>query len=143
MNHKNIFPRIGMMEIPDKNTMLKSTVQFNVEENYLYVKLAGPWTAESALESMKYIKIEADKHSKLNILLDFTGMMRPENEMVRYYTGEYIADVFKTSYRLSAYAQAFKINRFAETVAVNRNANFRIFTDEKLARDWLLLNEIG
>ena len=132
-----------MMEIPDKNTMLKSTVQFNVEENYLYVKLAGPWTVESALESMKYIKIEADKHSKLHILLDLTELMKPETEMVRYYTGEYIADVFKNSYRLSAYAQAFKINRFAETVAVNRNANFRIFTDEKLARDWLLLNEIG
>ena len=143
MNHKNIFPWIAMMEIPENYTTTEFSAQFYIEKSYLFVKLAGPWTADTALKSMQLIKVEADKHEVRNILLDFTGMMRPENEMVRYYTGEYIADVFKTSYRLSAYAQAFKINRFAETVAVNRNANFRIFTDEKLARDWLLLNEIG
>jgi hypothetical protein len=132
-----------MMEIPENYTTTEFSVQFYIENSYLFVKLAGPWTADTALKSMQLIKVEADKHEVRNILLDFTGMMRPENEMVRYYTGEYIADIFKTHYRLAGFTQAFKINGFTETVAVNRNANFRIFTDEKLARDWLLLNEIG
>ena len=143
MNDENIFPGIAMMEIPENYTTTEFSVQFIVEKGYLNVKLTGPWTADTALKSMQLIKVEADKHEVRNILLDFTGMMRPDSEMVRYYTGEYIADIFKTYYRLGGYTQAFKINGVTETVAVNRNANFRIFTDEKLARDWLLLNEIG
>lgn len=131
-----------MIEIPEDNTMLAIAVQFKLEEGYLYVKLAGPWTAEAALVSMRQIKVEADKHGIRTILLDFTDLMQPEDEMVRYHTGEYIADIFKTYYRLGGFAQAFKINRFAETVAVNRNANFRIFTNEKLALDWLLMDEM-
>jgi len=116
---------------------MRISLEFNKAPNYLVVKVTGKWTTEDILMSIEDIKTEADKQEVKLILLDLQGLSLPESEMTRFYSGVKIASTFGPSYQVAGYSQSEKINRYAETVAVNRAANFKMFSCEADAKNWL------
>ena len=114
------------------------TLTFTQGPNYLIAKVAGEWTILEISKVIDDIKAEADKQHLNLILLDAMDLSSPKDEMIRFATGEKIAATFVFPRKLAGFAQSEKINRFTETVAINRYANFRIFGSEEDARLWLL-----
>lgn len=110
--------------------------EFNKMSEYLYVKLEGDWTHTAALESIDQIKLKAESEGMKLILLDLHDVSTPEDEMVRFYTGQILANML-AGFKIAAYSQSHKINRFTENVAVNRGATFRIFDNSSDAVSWL------
>jgi hypothetical protein len=60
---------------------------------------------------------------------------------VRFVSGAYLAGSFPPPFRIAAHGHSEDINRFGETTAINRGAEFRIFASERLARRWLLATD--
>ena len=72
------------------------------------------------------------------ILFDLRRWDSPASQMVRYDSGLHVAQLLNLPYRIAALANKEVVNYFGETVAVNRGANLRVFTDEASALAWLL-----
>ncbi|MDD5152302.1 MAG: hypothetical protein PHC28_17805 [Flavobacterium sp.] len=113
------------------------SIEFNKTPKYLVAKVSGRWLTTDALESIEAIKNEANTQKINHILLDLQDLSLPDNEMTRFFSGEKISNAFDYSFKIAAYSQREKINRFAETVAVNRGANFKVFDCESDAINWL------
>lgn len=106
--------------------------------DYLEVNLNGNWTESSAQKALDSIKVEVDKLGLKKIIMDCRELSYPDVEITRFYTGLKIAEIFSYHYKIAAYAQAEKINRFTENTARNRFANLRVFDNEDEALSWLL-----
>lgn len=106
--------------------------------DYLLVVMEGPWTEAGIKASIDKMKAESITHGLKKILLDLKGLPLPETEMVRFYSGEYLAKVMPRPYKIAAFSHPEKINRFGETVAVNRGAWLQVFHDHDSALEWLL-----
>jgi hypothetical protein len=113
-------------------------LEFCRNQDYLLVKISGEWSTAETLKSMDDIKAKSDEYGLKCILLDLLDLSLPDSEMTRFYSGEKIAQLFKYSYKLACFAPAERINHFAEDVAVNRGANFRVFYSEAEAIEWLV-----
>ena len=112
--------------------------EYSNQNGYLLVKVAAPWTPQTAKQAIDEIKIEAAKRNYNRLLLDLTQWDKPETEFTRFQSGEYLAKVFRPPFKVAAYAISSAINKFGETTAVNRGAVLRIFPDEQLAILWLM-----
>ncbi len=108
------------------------------EAGYLLIKVSAPWTVEAARQVIDEAKMEATKREYRRILFDLTQWSRPDSEMTRFYSGEYLAKVLAFHFKVAAFALPAAINKFGENTAVNRGARFRIFPDEASAVRWLL-----
>lgn len=106
--------------------------------DHLVVKFVGKWTTTEAFKSIEDIKEVADELEMKRILFDLQGLSIPDNEMTRFYSGEKLASTFGARYKIAGFSQGEKINRFAETVSINRGANFKMFDAQANALNWLL-----
>ncbi len=114
-------------------------LNYKMTSGFLLVTFNGLWTTNDIESSIKEIGIEAEKRKTKRILFDLCGLSSPLSEMDRFYAGELIAS-FLGKYKIAGFAQAEKINRFAENVAVNRGAQFRMFANEPKAIEWLTID---
>jgi hypothetical protein len=103
---------------------------------YIYVKISGAWSIHT-LKCLEDVKKEADEHAAKNILFDLVDM-NIQSDSIRFYSGLKVAEVFKANYRVAVFLQKERINKFAENVAVNRGANFKVLDSKDEALDWLL-----
>jgi len=105
----------------------------------------------------KYLLVEADEPYSLNlfftmidevarrcvqenlkkVLVDITAMEGSPSIIDRYETGVKIAEVWGSKIRAAGVARKSMINFLVETVAVNRGADFKVFSDMDLAMQWL------
>lgn len=116
---------------------MKTKITFEFNGEYLKAKIAGKWVYEELAPGFEYIKAEADRCDVKKLLLDAVELSYPTNDMIRFYTGAEIANIFKHQYKISAFT-ALKVNHYTETVALNRGIRFRIFPNEEEAVDWLV-----
>lgn len=116
-----------------------------VEEqpDFLRFIIEGHWSKEDALQVIDLIREAADRLGKTRLLLDANNLSKPDNEMVRFYSGEHLAEALGFPFRVAAFGPQERINRFAETVARNRGAVFAIFYTESEATEWLLSGQCG
>ena len=105
---------------------------------YLFIKVTGSWTIETAKEVIEKSKNEATARGYNRILLDLREWLKPTDEIVRFLSGQYLAKTLRSPFKIAAYAAPKAINKFGENTAVNRGAYFRIFPDEDSAIIWLL-----
>lgn len=116
---------------------MKTRITFELTEHYLKAKIAGNWILEELKPGFEYIKAEAERCNAKNILLDAVELSYPINDMIRFYTGAELANVFKHQFKISAFT-SLKVNHYTETVALNRGIRFRIFSNEEESTEWLL-----
>ena len=117
---------------------MNSLLEYSNQSGYLLVKVAPPWTAQTAKQTIDEIKIEVVKRNYNRLLLDLTQWEKPDNELTRFLSGEYLAKVLRPPFKIAAFAISSSINKFGETTAVNRGALFKIFPEEQLAIQWLM-----
>ena len=111
-------------------------IDYKLTSDFLLVTFNGLWEKNDMEKSIKEIGFEAEKQNVKRMLFDLRELSSPLSEMNRFYAGELIAS-FLGRYKIAGFAQAEKINRFAENVAVNRGAQFKMFANENMAIEWL------
>ncbi|HEX2965075.1 MAG TPA: hypothetical protein VHO84_04790 [Syntrophorhabdaceae bacterium] len=112
--------------------------EYSTGTGHLRVKSTGPWNDDGAKQLLDETKCEALKRDQNRIFFDFSCWTQPESEMTRFRAGEYLAKVLPKPFKIAAFTGRSSITKFGEDVAVNRGANFRVFTDEQTAIEWLM-----
>jgi len=107
-------------------------------ERYARITADPPWTSERALQIIQEARMVAARLDTGRILFDLRRWDSPSSQMVRYDSGVFVAQLLNLPYRIAALANEEVVNYFGETVAVNRGADLRVFTDEAAALAWLL-----
>ena len=107
-------------------------------EGFVRITAETPWTSDNVLRAIARAKEQAARQNIHQILFDLRLWDQPTTEMVRYDSGVYVAQLLSSPYRVAALAKKENVNYFAEDVANNRGATFRVFTDEASALEWLL-----
>lgn len=117
---------------------MNRVANFIVREDFLLVEVLVPRTTKAAMQIIDETKVEALAHNRRRILCDLNLWTKPDNEMTRYWSGKYLALHLGFPYKVAAFTVPQVITKFAENVAVNRVANFRVFPEEQEAIQWLL-----
>jgi hypothetical protein len=111
---------------------------YQTHPKHLYVKVYGQWTLKAMKQTIDEIKTEADSRGSTRLLLDMRELPRPDSEMTRFWSGDYLAKVLPPPFKVAAFANPEDINKFGENAAANRNAWFQIFSEEQPALRWLM-----
>ena len=114
------------------------TAEYSDESGYLRVKATVPWNTGNAKHLIDETLSEATKRGHTRILFDLSCWTRPDSELTRYFSGEYLARMLSSPFVVSAFSAPEAINGFGENAAVNRGALFRVFPDERAAIQWLM-----
>ena len=116
------------------------TLEFKSFPHYLLVKGSGQWRERNVRHALQTVHLEAEKQGLTCILIDMRDVSPPANLVTRFFTGVQLATFFKHPYRIAAIGLASWVDHFTETVATNRGAKLKVFTDEQQALAWLLEN---
>ena len=108
------------------------------KKEYLLIIIESRWTPEIAEQVLKEIKHEAEALKMDRLFFDVRKLELPGSESTRFLTGEFIADMLRPPIKVAALGKPEAINRFVENTAVNRGANFKVFSDEQKAINWLM-----
>ncbi|HUI92224.1 MAG TPA: hypothetical protein VLX68_08255 [Chitinivibrionales bacterium] len=102
------------------------------------IAVMGPWTFDYAKKVVDQIKEIVSKGVIKKVLLDLSKGIKPEDEMIRFWSGKYLAENVSGNVKIAAFTQEKDITRFGETAAINRGSLFRVFSDREKAKEWLL-----
>ena len=110
---------------------------FERRNGYIYVKYSEPYQLQKFVTISKqvYNICLAEKYNK--ILVDISSMPGKVKPMERFKIGVEGALIFRNIVKISVLYRAEEIDKFAETVGVNRGLNGRIFSDMDEALTWL------
>ena len=111
---------------------------YQTHPKHLYVKVFGQWTVEAMKRTIDEIRTKADSRGLNRLLFDMRELPRPDSEMTRFWSGDYLAKVLPPPFKVAAFANPGDINKFGENAAVNRSAWFQIFSEEQMALRWLM-----
>lgn len=106
---------------------------------YTWLRVSGTYDLESFLELVKYI-YRIGIESKVNrVICDIREVenMNP-SDTDRFRIGTALAETLGNQVSVAGVAAPESINHFAELVANNRGANFKIFSSMDAARNWIL-----
>ncbi len=107
--------------------------------NYLYFTLSGEYDKNNFKTYHQKVADACEREKIYNVLinaLNVSGTDLPT--MDRYFLGESIALLLGPQIKLAVVWPEHHINKFAETVAVNRGAQILVVGDYETAREWLL-----
>lgn len=118
-------------------------VEIETKDSYIHLHCRGAFSAAAMIEVLDMVFDVADLESRDRILLDISELEgMPPTTMERFEIGAHAARLHKKH----SYAVHIAIlgkepmvesKRFAETVAVNRGATGKVFTDFAEAVAWL------
>ena len=107
--------------------------------DYLHFKLIGSFDVGTTKRVIRHIK---EKHDEINAdkaVIDFTHLeVIKISDTDRFYLGKEVPLNISNNVKLASVAPAGVVNHFSETVAQNRGANLKIFTEMEEAVVWLL-----
>ena len=113
---------------------------YQVKGKYLLVRIVEPYSLKLVLATIGEAAARCRQEQLDRLLADLREMVGVPTIMDRYEMGVEIARVFGSKIQCAAVADPGLINWLAESVAVNRGANFKVFSDMAEAMKWL---EIG
>jgi hypothetical protein len=115
------------------------TSAWTEEPDCLAVQFSGPYSLAAILRAIDQVRDEANHRHRKRVRIDVTAIDVEELPMLdRYYMGIHAAEVWSARIKVAVIAQARIINKFGETVAVNRGARVAVFSDSAEAMAWLL-----
>lgn len=116
---------------------MKIQITFEIFDAYLKIFIAGENPYAEIDEIIATIKRLADENNRTKVLLD-TMTVSGLSEMEKFFAGEQGAKILGHKIKTAVVSPQEKINKFMETVAVNRGARLRVFGSEPEALEWLL-----
>ncbi len=109
------------------------------KSRYILFEVSGDYEFKYFQHLFSIIKTECHNRQIFKAICDTTRARDIfKTEMERFYIGKEIAKQTGYKIKLAVVGKKSNINYFGETVAVNRGAFFKIFSDYKLAEEWLL-----
>lgn len=111
---------------------------FKEEDTHLVAILRGKWDVPEMTRCIVQIRAKAMQSPQTRILADCRDVSAPATEFHRYLAGVDVARILPRPFKLSVLYLEELVNRFGETVAVNRGADIRVFHEEEQALQWLL-----
>src|SRR3954470_18703034 len=117
---------------------MDSETTIHIKSDHILFEANSSWTIDNAKKLIDTAKSEADKGGFKKILFNLEKWETPESNLTRYVSGEYLSTTFFGKYKVAAFTKVEHINKLGENVAVNRGANYRIFSDKHEAEKWLL-----
>jgi hypothetical protein len=105
--------------------------------DHLFVELHEPYTLTLFLSTIQEIGEYCQKEKLNKVLVDLLKVTGNPSILDRYHFGVEIARVWGPRIKAAAIAEPSLVNFMAETVAVNRGANFKVFFDRDKASTWL------
>ena len=116
---------------------MKTHISSEVFDQYLKIRISGENIYDEISEILTTIKRLYDENKRTKILID--GVDTPNlRTMERFSIGEMGLDVFDRNIKIAIFSKPENVNKFLETVVVNRGGNLLVTGNEQEARDWLL-----
>ena len=108
-------------------------------DNYLYLNISGQFEINEFLNLPALMKAECEKEKIFKVLVNGFNINGTNLSTIdRFSMGERIAHVFSSNTKIAVLWPDKHNNQFAETVAINRGADFRVFGNMEAAKEWLV-----
>jgi hypothetical protein len=111
-------------------------VTIDDDAGVLRIAARGAFALEPTKRLFDRVALDARRREAKRVLLDFRGVVGRITTMERFELGEYAAARIKA--KIALIGRPETVDHFGETVAINRGAKGRVFTDESEALSWLL-----
>ncbi len=108
---------------------------------YLYVEYSEPYQFNNLVDMMNEVLVVCETESYQKFLVNISDMTGKVAPMERFELAVKGASLFLYKGKYAVVYRKEEINRFAETVSVNRGLNARIFIDMDEAMKWLGVNK--
>jgi len=106
--------------------------------DYIYVKYEEAYSKKIIIELMEETYKKSNELGCYKLLGDISTMEGKVSTIDRFEFGVKGANLFRGGYKIALIYRPEEINRFAETVSINRGLRARIFSDKDTALKWLL-----
>ena len=106
------------------------------DAGFLRTTVSGSFALQPSKDLLDRVAADARHHEADRVLLDFRGVVGRATTLERYELGVHAAA--HVNAKIAFVGLPEMIDHLPETVAVNRGANVRVFTDEADALRWLL-----
>jgi hypothetical protein len=121
---------------------MKSQYEFEIKEGYLQFNLTGRYDKGEFLSFPEMLKARCEKEGIFKILingLEVKGSNLSTTD--RYFIGERIGLIMQNRIKVAVVWPEKSIDKFAETVALNRGGDMLVVGDYEKAVSWLLSSD--
>jgi len=117
---------------------MKSKYSFEKKFHYLQMKISGEYDKNEFLSFPEIFLIKSKEAKMSRILVDTLDVDYNKLSIIdRFFLGEELAEKTRGEIKIAIVVPAQYINKFVETVAINRGANVFIVDTIKEAKEWL------
>ncbi|MEA3479248.1 MAG: hypothetical protein U9R60_13760 [Bacteroidota bacterium] len=118
---------------------MKLQYDFETKEGYLQLNIKGAYNKDEFLEFPEIITDRCDEVKIYKVLVDGLAIRGSDiSTSDRYFIGEKFGLKLQDRIMIAVVWPVDSIDKFAETVALNRGGNMYVVGDYQLAKDWLL-----
>ena len=120
--------------------MVKLKISFEIKKEYIHFKITGEYDKSKDFEKIKDLCNITKQHKCSKVLIDIRGFNYSLGTFERFNLSEYWVEICKESgyIKTAILGLERKMDKFSENVVINRGFEFRLFTDEKKAVNWLI-----
>jgi hypothetical protein len=120
---------------------LNPQLSFEVFDEYLKITLSGEGNPFAHIadinNTIMTVKKLSEENKRARILVDAFNLPNVR-DMQKFYLGALVATIFGNKFKLAMLRRPEHINKFAENMAVNSEANVYVGSSEEKALRWLL-----
>lgn len=120
---------------------MKMTCTAHPEAHYLFFLVTENYHYDEAVQLFKSVREQCDRTSFQKAIIDIRQMLKEIPQWDRFKLGEQAAIIWGSQIQVAIVTQPDQVNRFFETVAVNRNTQVRVFGDMKAVYPWLQIEQ--
>jgi len=113
------------------------------EDGYILLKATGRYNRKEVQDLSNSIHAQLADNECKNLLVDISEMSGKIPNIDRFLLGEYVAKFRESGYRIALVYRAEGINKFFETVAVNRAIKIIVVPDIQAGLTWLIGNNFN
>lgn len=118
-------------------SILNTKISTEVFDKYIKITVTGDNTFAEMKEIMTAIRNLAEENNRKKILIDAVNTPDVQS-MQRFQIGEMGIEIIGRHYKIAVIFNRELIDKFMETVVVNRGGQIRVVGSEPEALDWLL-----
>jgi hypothetical protein len=114
-------------------------ITFDKKKNFIHFKITGEYSESEDIDKIKDLCIIPKENGYSTILVDVRELNYELDTFKRFDLSEYWVKLFRELHFITAAILGNKENmdEFSENIISNRGGNFKLFTNENEAVDWL------